>query len=109
MATDFTFKNVPESVINKHYKLDEWPQNYGSEGETGFSYTPLIMDDSFIVGLLIKHNIYYSPSREDFKEFLDDVDANAETQPELSDYELETVSLLNDVYLAGGLIDWIEE
>lgn len=109
MATDFTFKNVPESVINIPYELDEWPQNYCEPGATGFSYTPLIMDGSFIVGLLLKHNIYYSPSREQFKDFLDDVNAKAETQPVLSDYERETVSLLNEVYLAGGEIDWIEE
>lgn len=109
MATDFTFKNVPEHIINNNYELNEWPQNYCENGETGFSYSPLVWEGSFIVPLLREHNIYYSPGREQFKDFIDQVNREAKEQSKISDYERETILLLNDIYNAGGEIDWVEE
>ena len=118
MATDFTFKNVPSCVINKNYKLNEWPQDYGEAGLTGFSYTSLIMNNSFIIGVLAKHNLYYSPTREQFFSFLLDVNVTymhlvlrSIREPEyvIDKTEQEVVLLLNDIYHSGGNIDWIEE
>lgn len=111
MATDFTFKNVPESIINTQYELNEWPQKYQTKGETGFSYTPLLWEHSFIVTAMLRIGVklYYSPSTETFKEFIDLIEELGKQHPNKTEYEVETIRLLNDVYNAGGLIDWIEE